>query len=82
MKSTDFDEEYLISRAKRNVQKDEIDGKSRVQSKSWLITARVMFPGNFNIQYEQKNDRKERKKMKNYFTIFIFNFLLWEIFYA
>ena len=59
MKSADFDEEYLISRAKRNAQKDEIDGKSRVQSKSWLITARVMFPGNFNIQYEAYSMMKD-----------------------
>ena len=46
MKSTDQDEDYLISRAKRNGLSEE-NGAENVKalSKSWLITARVMFPG-------------------------------------
>ena len=46
MKSTDQDEDYLISRAKRNGLSDE-NGAENVKalSKSWLITARVMYPG-------------------------------------
>ena len=41
MKSTDQDEDYLISRAKRNSQSDENGGNGNVKalSKSWLITA-------------------------------------------
>ena len=45
MKSTDQDEDYLISRAKRNSQSDENGGNVKALSKSWLITARVMYPG-------------------------------------
>ena len=52
MKSSNQDEEYLISRAKRREE-------GRVLSKSWLITARVMFPGNFNIQYEAYSMMKD-----------------------
>ena len=46
MKSTDQDEDYLISRAKRSGLSEE-NGAENVKalSKSWLITARVMYPG-------------------------------------
>ena len=61
MKSTDQDEDYLISRAKRNGQPDENGGNVKALSKSWLITARVMYPGNFNIQYEAYSMMKDEE---------------------
>ena len=67
MKSTDQDEDYLISRAKRNGLSEENGaGNVKALSKSWLITARVMYPGQIT--------RFKKKKITGMSISFLFIF--------
>ncbi len=44
--SASSDEEYLVARSRR------LRSSDPVMAKAWMITARLMFPENFDIQYE------------------------------
>jgi integrator complex subunit 10 len=68
MKQASNDEDYLTLRARRKPSLDANgDGEPRVgdnaetraQLKSWLVTARLMFPKKFEVQYEAYHFEKE-----------------------
>ena len=40
------DEDYLVARARQERERDPAGAKA------WMITAKLMFPKNFSIQYE------------------------------
>ncbi|XP_064098835.1 LOW QUALITY PROTEIN: integrator complex subunit 10-like [Macrobrachium nipponense] len=52
------DEEYLIYKAK------EAQGKDPCAAKCWMITAQVLFPKNFGIQFEVYQIEKAAKNVK------------------
>jgi len=48
------DEEYLIMRAKIETEKGNITA-----AKTWMLTARAIFPNNFDVQFEAYMSEKK-----------------------
>ena len=81
MKQDIEDEEYLISRARKKDSRinSEDSGKdhyseARAMSKAWLITSRLIFPKNFNLQYEvyaiEKDNNQEEEAAKTFKNLY------------
>ena len=75
------DEEYLISRARKKESRNnsqstekELYNESRALSKAWLITSRLIFPKNFNLQYEvyavEKDNNQEEEAAKTFKNLY------------
>uniref|UniRef100_A0A131XNP5 Integrator complex subunit 10 n=1 Tax=Ixodes ricinus TaxID=34613 RepID=A0A131XNP5_IXORI len=79
MKESETDEEYLISMA-RNCQKHD-----PYFTKSWILTAKTLFPDNFGIQYEayclakdNSNIKEASSYLEDMFRKFLTEHRLWE----
>ena len=80
MKQDIEDEEYLISRArKKDGSRKTTDdsahyNEARAMSKAWLITSRLIFPKNFNLQYEvyavEKDNNQEEEAAKTFKNLY------------
>ncbi|XP_074652222.1 integrator complex subunit 10-like [Tubulanus polymorphus] len=71
-------EEWMVNRARHSLRTDPC------AAKSWLLTARTMFPGNFQIQFEaytieknEKNLREAAKLLQEMFANFANEPQLW-----
>ena len=81
MKQDIEDEEYLISRARKKDSRINSDdagkdhySEARAMSKAWLITSRLIFPKNFNLQYEvyaiEKDNNQEEEAAKTFKNLY------------
>ncbi|XP_049767483.1 integrator complex subunit 10 [Schistocerca cancellata] len=52
------DEEYLVERAKESL------SFNRYEAKSWMITAKTLFPDNFGVQFEAYQIEKSARSVK------------------